>query len=772
MADTNLNAFLQTLMERLDERSTDPYSESLLKDIAESIQLQTSILKDQVVKDNEMISIQKAFKNAISEMGIKTSTEFKGSLSSVIDTIKSSIRERGSQYTLEDISKVLANLLATKMAVALKMENRGEAGAPLTGVASQKTETYLKEISEHMGADVVALNSLQERFIRFIGWNKEDSEKTRKERRAYGYQLLDALEKSKFIGGALRDTVRLVGLIGARWLSQFGPVGRFVGGIFYALSEVLGPFIVQGIVRGVGALLGRFIPLLLTGLGNGLKGIGGALLGVAVRGQGALMGFSQWGNLTPYGKALTVGRTAGALGAATIGFTGAKLAFGQMKDSWQQGRKGNATAFGVGGAFLGAGGIAAIAALFTAAAAPLIAPLLAIGAGVAGLALIWKNFGGKITNWLGAHKEIIGKIAEVIFPLYGVFKSIQRAVDWVKEHFGGGDKSGEKDPNSSVNGIFGIGGKGASTSLLKGKTDSTGHLSLSKMSEEDWKKADTLDPVYGSLGQILNLGSMSQKRAAEVIRADIAKKGNKSYYEIGDKSLVDKSQFLTDAADKDNVYFVRGTNDRVRGDLAKLAAAGFDVSNAKITAGIGTLGSRERMSPHSYGGSTSGHFSSTSSVDISGIYRNGRRALFGEYSKYLPMYFGQSESDHEHWAYGKFQWMKDMEEEMKVASERAKAVQSMQNMMSVTGVISNLPPEQKKEFAERMEADMKKSKDGTVDTEKLLKELFGIYRSDSMKGSPWVINDPNTGSAALLYDPTANDKFSETAIQLLANGGT
>ena len=142
-------------------------------------------------------------------------------------------------------------------------------------------------------------------------------------------------------------------------------------------------------------------------------------------------------------------------------------------------------------------------------------------------------------------------------------------------------------------------------------------------------------------------------------------------------------------ADAENVYLVRGTSARVRSELDKLQSLGYDTSGAKITAGIGSLGSRDLMSPHKYKDSETGHFGTTSSVDVGYIYKDGRRADYSEYRRHLGrMAFGQSEGDHDHWAFGKFRWMDDQTkaEQKAVAEQRSIAIQSVAEFVDPEGV--------------------------------------------------------------------------------------
>ena len=141
---------------------------------------------------------------------------------------------------------------------------------------------------------------------------------------------------------------------------------------------------------------------------------------------------------------------------------------------------------------------------------------------------IWKNR-EKIVKFLSEHKGILDKILKFLGILFPGFKLVEKLLD----HIVNKDTQDQMGENATTGNFQSFGRKGTTSQLLEGKHKSAfdKHLDPTKMTEEDWKNADTLKPVYGKMGEIVNLGKMSQKRASEVIAEDIRKKGNKSFYE-------------------------------------------------------------------------------------------------------------------------------------------------------------------------------------------------------------------------------------------------
>ena len=689
---------------RLEEISKSLLDNSYVKQGASSSIAEYNkgkITADKTIKLLE--KIEKQMENSLkADYGIEGagSGKSRAAINIFIETIAKRLGTSKIDKVLEEkLITAFKNFHSSLIIESMKAEERNDKKGIYykNTMGNEKLGKVYKEFGEKIG---LKLDDFKYSVTSLFQWAQAG---TKKAITGLGKDLVEGLEKSKWVGGALRDTFRLIGLLGANFLSKFGTLGKVIGGAFYVAMEVAGPMMVRLLLEGMGKLL---------------------------------MNVPGWIGKFGWGKAAGV----------AAGVAGAAWAFGEAKDSWQKNRKGNAVALGTGGtamaggaAALGvaglasmgaaaaggaaAGGIGATLAGIAAALGPIGWALLAIGATVAGIAFLWKKYGDDVKKHFKENKEIYEKLLENVRFLFDPAYRTAEILKWFSDHWPWGHGKDKSDPNSSAVGIFGTGAKGASANLLKDKTDITGHLSLSKMTEADWRRADTLEAKYDeATGAIVNLGQMSQKRAAEVIKADIEAKGKNSYYEIADPSLVDRSQFKTDVADAENVYLVRGTSARVRKELQKLQSLGFDTSQAQITAGIGSLGSREAMSPHMYKDSPSGHFGTTSSVDVGYIYKNGRRASYGEYAKYLDrMFFGQSEGDHDHWAFGEFQWAKDRRKEYK---QQVKVKETTDKQTNISAILKALPEAEKREFGEKLKgAHAKDNQSLLKEEEKILKDM-------------------------------------------------
>ena len=239
-----------------------------------------------------------------------------------------------------------------------------------------------------------------------------------------------------------------------------------------------------------------------------------------------------------------------------------------------------------------------------------------------------------------------------------------------------------------------VSGKGASSTsaeLLKNKTISKNdlHLDPSKFTKEDWEAADKLPAVYGNMGEIVNLGQMTQRRASEAIEDDIRKHekaGTQSFYERVGSDLANVGQFRTDArsADGNYVYMARGFSDWWRAKLVEARAKGIDVGDGRITSGIGTLGSEKEVSSHTYTDSWKGHFSSSGLTWDSPRFINkntGRYLTEKEYAA-LGIKYSYLEGDHDHLALPGF--VSQKEKAKSIALDKKEAlIQAAQNSIKV-----------------------------------------------------------------------------------------
>ena len=664
-----------------------------LEDTITNVAKRENYIKD--VNSMTKVEIREYFstiKKTLHDMGIDLTKEATKMLK---DAEKSAIAsaQRTGKMSFEGLNnKTINETLVRLFTIAESGALKGKDSVTIKNFTDNKTAlALLKEINTKLGKQD-ALESFGYKLKTFFG---DHFKETKKNLALFGKDLIEGLAANKFIGGAFADTIRLVGLIGGTFLKEhFGKLGTVLGAGFVAVTQVLSTLLPTILLTGIaniltgGKLFGFFGKAMNTVMDPLTKGI----LNLSLKANGPLADLATAGRFGQ--KVVAGGRVLGGVGMALGAGAGALYAGKEAISDWKSGNRGRATSFGIGGLALGAG---AIAAVIAGALAPVTLALVGIGAGIVGLTALWKHHSETIKAFFGKAGDFFKKAFKKIAPVFvklmefiattsPIFFVVKKVMDWILSTKVGEKlkEAGEKVKEAGKNAINTLSGKkaretqqemgenatvesanrvlgtGTSAQLLKGKQiggiKNNKHLDVKKMTEADWKKADTLAPVYGPMGNILNLGQMSQKRAREVVEADIKAKGKNSFYEKIDDDLLKKGTFETDIE-----YAARGTSAKVKHFLSKAKKEGFDTSNVKITSAIGTLGSRGKVSPHAYTSSMKGHFNEYgTTVDLSAMYntKTGKRLTQADLNRMnLGDYWLNSEGDHEHIALGKYDWM-------------------------------------------------------------------------------------------------------------------
>lgn len=355
----------------------------------------------------------------------------------------------GSQISDKIADRMLIqfkNFFSSAVFESMKGAQRGQKNANLyftnTLDNEKLTESY-KEFARRIGV------SLDETSLKLMAFFQEQEKQKEKKAKNFVNDLIEGLEKSKWVGGALRDTFRLIGLLGANWMSQFGQLGRILGGAFYVAMETAGPLLVNLLLKGMGKLF-ISLPRMLGGLWGGA-----VKLSTNLGGPLSMFAPGRWGMMSGAGKAASAGRLAAAgLASAGLG-AGAIWAGGQSVQSFKQGDKVGGGAFGIGAAGLG---VAAIAAIVAGVAAPVTLIAAAVGGIAVTVGAIWKNREAILEHYK-KHKEFYDKLMTIMELIVPPLFVLRKSIEWIMEHwpFGKKDKDGnENGPVQWVKNILGI----------------------------------------------------------------------------------------------------------------------------------------------------------------------------------------------------------------------------------------------------------------------------------------------------------------------------
>lgn len=730
----------------------------------------------------------------IIDYDVKSSTKFNKAESSFITKLSKSLEgQKIDSNKLDKVLTAISNLNATGLSQGEKEMAMGVKSPIMKGsVSNKKLEEILKEIKKNTATKSDSDSKLQN----FFG---DLDKKKEKRERGFVKDLIEGIASSKFVGGALGDLIKLGGLMFNNWTQGRGKFMEGLGKVVLVLSQILSGLLSGGIITNIlGLMFGRklfgFAGNLLKGGfnllksffkgGKGAQTVAKALpaIGTQFKTDGAYLSYKEAiksGSTHDYAMKVAKAREASDL--RKLGSVATKAGKG-------------ASIFAKAGGFLAGAGRFAMGAVRgipglvgSLVATPLANKAVSMGAnayvahglsGAAQGALFGAMF-GPIGAGIGA---AIGGIAGLIKGHFArqakeqdESKNFwQELLDMLKnsklgQWLGFGQNNSvqrELGANATVEKSNKVFKSGTSVELLSGKHKSAinKHLDIKKMTEADWRKADTLDPIYGSMGNILNLGKMSQKRAREVVEADIKTKGNKSFYEKLDKDLVSSGSFSTDIP-----YAARGTSAKVRDLLERAKKEGFDTSNVKITSAIGTLGSRNAVSPHSYTNSATGHFSEYgTTIDISDLRKKDgtrltradlKRMGLGDYYLYNNE---TDHADHEHLSLGKYAWM----EEAKIKGQQQQKITAQKHSIDTIGLVAKLEGKEKADAIGKAHLGNEEAFKEAYENE--LKKYGITHMKDSKGKERWYYHDSEQ-NVTKEFDPSANIDFLKKQMTYMTN---
>lgn len=419
--------------------------EKVLTELSKHVQSGDMTLK-QMLK--EAANTQKNIRSV--EYGIEDTARYGRTINTFVKLLEAKIgNSKLDDVLLKKVATAFNNLDVTAILESEKIGQRGGKGAPLKNVMdNEKLDKVNADLARRIGV------KLDDSMSKLMTFYQEEEKKTAKRTAGFVQDLIEGLGKSKWVGGTLRDTFKLIGLLGANWLSQFGQLGKILGGAFYIAMETAGPFLVSLLLKGLGGVLGKLVGGLGGALGR-LIGIGGtsaasagaAGAGAAGAGAAGASGAGAVGGLAA--KAGTVvARGAGAIGLGA----GAFFAGRESINSFKEGDKVGGSAFGAGALGLG---VAAIAALVAGISAPVTLIAGAIGGIAVAVGAIWKNREA-ILDHFKKHKDFydrILKFIDFVNPVFGLLRSICM---WWQDKYGGesaGERSNAEDSLGNKNGV-------------------------------------------------------------------------------------------------------------------------------------------------------------------------------------------------------------------------------------------------------------------------------------------------------------------------------
>ena len=492
-------------------------------------------------------------------------------LTNAMKMAKDEVKSMSSKQAISD--KLIANIItgAVDRIVHASMQaaQHGEKGA--LNVANPKDKASADRLAQIFQTQLQkTVDSAVDKVLNFLGTDRQQ-QKTRMKQ--FGEDLIEGLAKSKFVGGAITDLIRLATFFAASWLKNFGPLGKALAVGLVALGPIIGTAIANILVKSLTSTLTNVFKVGLLGLGTLLKA--------------TILSFTNRELLTSTLRgAPTVARGAISNGNLAVGSFLAATAVGAAAvNTWKEGGTRNKWAggiMGLGSAAFGTAGIASLLAPLLPALAPIAPIAIAVAAIATGVGLVVK-FWPQIMDFFKSILGFLGLIA--------------------KKDKDGGYKGGAPTLGEELSGDF----RGQKGTVLRSKTKY--HPQLSENELAAWKKANETSASVNELGAITNFGQMTQQQAGremERLRKENPTAWNKLYEYIpfegvNGKIYGTKDVFKTDLISPDGkgFYMAKGSMERMDKANAFLESQGY-AGRMTFSGGIATAGNIETLqaSPH------------------------------------------------------------------------------------------------------------------------------------------------------------------------------
>ena len=288
----NYDSMVERLLERFDAGADIGIMvQEILDALLKVVELITGLKADSKIESKTQLNtIIKAFDNFLKDRGI----EGKG-LSRHVDMYRTGMGnrvERGDIVKLSDTLKGLVYILGSDATQSKMAQMRGDKmNLNASSMSSPTVQQLLIALQKNQKANLMfGLNGLQRWWA---GWASGYTAENDKKNKGLVNALIDGLAANKFVGGAAKDTVRLLGLLAGSWLKSHvkGPLGGMLAGGVYIISEVVTtvvPMVLSMLARG--AIQGLVQGWVMGALGKGAATSAAQVGASAMLGTGAALG--------------------------------------------------------------------------------------------------------------------------------------------------------------------------------------------------------------------------------------------------------------------------------------------------------------------------------------------------------------------------------------------------------------------------------------------------------------------------------------------------
>lgn len=255
---------LEAYIDRLRDSGSTFELQNLSKEVQQVlsylIKLWDQTVKGDVPTQKELKELQKGFYSYI-QSSQATTKETRNYVSMMFNQLLARIDKLDKNRALHSMNANLSNMVNSGIL------DFGKKGAQNNVLAQLLKGGFLSPVTN-------SITGFQDKLMSFLNIEKSQ-EKTKK--RQFVDDLVEGLSRSKFVGGAISDLVRLGTFLIAGWLKNKGTWGKVLAVALVAAGPLIGAAIAGAIVKGITTLFTRALGLIGKGVWNVAKWVGGKL---------------------------------------------------------------------------------------------------------------------------------------------------------------------------------------------------------------------------------------------------------------------------------------------------------------------------------------------------------------------------------------------------------------------------------------------------------------------------------------------------------------
>ena len=342
--NNSTDGMIEKLLERFDSgEQIDPLGQDILDTLTKVVEVVAGLRADtKLTSEKQTNKIVKVLTEALKERGVEGKQFYQH-----LKTLQTGVGTRaqsGANISTEDVIRMASNVFHSDVLQTKIAQQKGAKSGAIS-YASMETDVVqqaLNNLSKRQTAALnLGLNNMQRGLISFFGSHYVEQDK---KQGRFLTALIDAMANNKFIGGAFKDTLRLLGLMAGHMIKSKigGPLGRILAGGTYALAELaasivptLLPMLLQaGITK---LIVGSAVKQLAVGAGAaagaglGLETVVGATatatsVGLAARGGGILSSTGELYSAEKIAKLKAAGELKPIVGANGVIYAGGPTA--------------------------------------------------------------------------------------------------------------------------------------------------------------------------------------------------------------------------------------------------------------------------------------------------------------------------------------------------------------------------------------------------------------------------------------------------------------